>query len=78
MSQTEFNLIREDIEDLKRTVEQLTKAVNRLTESCSKMDQHIDFVEGTYETLRSPLDFLARQVNRLSGVEYESELPRLE
>ena len=77
------NILQQDIRQLQHDVKQLTKVVQQLTQVCSRMDKssekmsdHINFVEGTYETLRSPLDFITKRVNALRGIE-PHELPRL-
>jgi hypothetical protein len=41
------------------------------------MDSHISFVNNTYNALRTPIDFVKRNVERLTGNVGE-ELPRLE
>jgi archaellum component FlaC len=73
----EIKNMRKDIDQLKQRIEVLTKVIQELTNTCSKMDTHINFVEGTYETLRSPLDFLTRQVNKFNGIEHTQDLPLL-
>ena len=45
----------------------LIEIVKKLDKSCSKMDDHISFVEGTYETLKTPLDFITTNVNKMIG-----------
>lgn len=65
---------------LDTVLERLTRLEDRLNGiegSCSGMDSHIGFIEGVYETLRSPLDYFTSQVNRWTGKESES-LPELE
>lgn len=48
-------------------LEVIEQKLDAISSSCKGMDDHIGFVEGVYGTLRSPLDYVARQVNRLSG-----------
>jgi hypothetical protein len=55
-------------------LEDIERRLKRVEESCVGMDGHIGFVESVYGTLRSPLDFLANQVNRISGTA-EGRLP---
>jgi len=42
--------LKEDIADLKRI--------------CSRMDNHITFVENTYHTLRTPIDYIKYYFNK--------------
>ena len=78
-----MDIIQQDIKKLQHDVQQLTKAVQNLTQVCSQMDKsskkmgdHIDFVEATYETVRSPLTYISNRVNQLRGLE-QNDLPRL-
>lgn len=77
---TEIIALRKEMKEgfmrINDTLMELIKAIEKLDGSCSKMDDHISFVEGTYETLRSPLDYITKNVNRLRGVE-STELPQI-
>lgn len=44
--------------------------------SCKNMDDHINFVENTYSTLRSPLDYIRTKFNYITGTQSEP-LPNL-
>lgn len=55
----------------------LEARVARIEGSCKGMDSHIGFVEGVYETLRSPMDYISSQVGRWTG-EGSKQLPELE
>lgn len=63
---------------LEKLISDLTETVNKQSKSCKKMDTHIEFIEGTYETLRSPLDFVTSKINRLRGVEEQVNLPEIQ
>ena len=52
--------MRESIILLKLSIENLTKI-------CSRMDSHINFVEKTYDTLKTPLDYLTKKVSYITG-----------
>ena len=76
-----FQLRREMMDQFDRinkTLIELIQAVDKLDGSCSKMDDHINFVENTYETLKSPLDYISSRVNRLRGVDERKLLPQLQ
>lgn len=71
--------IKEIKEDIKEIKEQLLLIVNELkiqAKTTKKMDEHINFVEDTYETLRSPLNYIASTYNNLVGKDIQ-ELPQL-
>ena len=50
----ELKLMRKELEEIKK--------------SCKRMDEHIQFVNGTYSHLRTPLDWLTKKINRIRGV----------
>jgi archaellum component FlaC len=52
------------------------KRLDDIQGSCQKMDDHISFVDNTYETLRSPLDYFREKINQISGGNSDP-LPRI-
>lgn len=68
--------LNERFDRLEKLILDLTETINKQSKSCKKMDTHIEFIEGTYEKLRSPLDFVTSKINRLRGVE-EVNLPEI-
>tara|TARA_B110000908_G_C10150760_1_gene401230 strand:+ start:165 stop:704 length:540 start_codon:yes stop_codon:yes gene_type:complete len=77
--QEHFDQMEVRFDQLEKLILDLIVNVNKQSASCTKMDGHINFVEGAYETLRSPLDYVTSRVNRLRGVEGdELPLPRIE
>ena len=61
----EIKKIHETLLGMTKKIDLLDEKVTRLDKSSSKMDEHINFVEGTYETLRSPLDFITSNINKM-------------
>ena len=76
--QEHFDQMEVRFDRLEKLIIDLNTSVNKQSKSCSKMDDHINFVEGAYETLRSPLDYVTSKVNRLRGIEGEHQLPQIE
>lgn len=64
--------VRDDIAQLRREVAELTDAVRSLARTCGRMDDHITFVNRTYDAVRSPLSWLIGYINRCKDV---PELP---
>ena len=56
--------------------ENIESKIGIVSESCEGMDNHIQFIEGVYTTLRSPLDFIANSVRPMIGNEKET-LPEI-
>ena len=46
-------------------------------EDCSKMRQHIDFIENTYALVRTPLSYIKEKIEYVMGRETTAELPLL-
>lgn len=69
--------IRDDMKGIKNEMKGIRDDMEKLKFDLTKMVNHIDFVEGTYETLRSPLDYVTTKINRLRGLENTETLPEL-
>jgi predicted nuclease with TOPRIM domain len=64
--------LKQEVLQLKKVIEELSKNIKSMNASTSRMDSHIDFVEGTYETLRRPLNYIANRVNGTMSIGYLS------
>ena len=71
---SEKEIIKE-LSDIKKELHEIKEILSNLKKSTNKMDDHILFIEDTYSTLRSPLDWITKNVNRISGYSSETELP---
>ena len=60
-----------------KIMELLLSINERLTKLEKKFDTHVDFIEETYSTLRSPLNYIKNKVNRLMGYSDDSNLPQI-
>ena len=63
----ELESLHKKMEILEGEVSDLKVLINKLIKTCERMDNHISFVENTYDTLRKPLDFVKEKVNYLSS-----------
>lgn len=60
--------IEEQIEKLNKKMEGLDTFIrHNLAKDCSKMSEHIDFVDQVYETVRSPLNYICNNINYVLG-----------
>ena len=64
-----------ELKEIKETLLILTKKIESLDKTCSRMDSHINFVEGTYQSLRTPLDYLKQKTEMLLGQSEGKKLP---
>lgn len=73
-NKSEIEIIRDELKDVKETLAKLIVSVDKLTKICGRMDNHIDFVEDTYDNLKHPLNFAKSKIERIMGY---SEDPKL-
>ena len=72
------NEILNRLEKVEKQLIILIQKIDNLDTSCSRMDNHIDFVEKTYDVLRSPLNLLTTMTSSFYGqVEDDNSLPKL-
>ena len=55
--------LEHDVHLLTIQVSQLKKSIYELKVICSRMDNHITFVEATYSTLRTPIEYIKSYFN---------------
>ena len=53
-----------ELKKLREEVAELKKDVDELKTTCGRMDGHISFVERTYETLKTPIDYIKYYCNK--------------
>jgi hypothetical protein len=67
-------LIMESFSKLESKINELEKnKLNHVQEACDKMNNHIDFIEETYTTLKTPLNYVKNKVEYLMGYKNESK-----
>ena len=60
-------------------LQRIENKLNEVEKSCGGMDEHINFVESVYSTVRSPLDFIVNKTKYLMNNSQSSEaLPLLD
>ena len=69
--------MEEKINKIELQLESLEKKLDRLLKIHDKMDSHINFIEETYDTLRSPIDFMKNKINLFIGSSSDKELPSI-
>ncbi len=69
-------LIMESFSKLEIKINELEKnKLNHVQESCDRMNDHIDFINETYSTLQTPLNYVKNKVEYIMG--YKSETKSL-
>lgn len=68
------NLIIERFDKLEKMFNDLeNNKLNHVQESCDRMNTHIDFINETYSTLETPLNYVKNKVEYLMGYRSESK-----
>lgn len=67
----ELNQVKKELSELKKEIILLRKAIQQLTSTCGRMDDHISFVDGVYETVRHPVQSI---LNRFSAIEIPKQI----
>ena len=82
MNSVDPKQIQAEIKDMRAEIKELhteVRALMRLvSESHQKMNQHVDFVENVYTSVRHPLNFVKRRIESWTGHGDSSALPQLE
>ena len=55
--------LEENQKKLEEKLNEVLEILNKIETNCSKMGAHIDFVEGVYDKVRNPLQFLSDRFN---------------
>ena len=63
---------------LKNIESQLNIKLTNIETDCSKMNNHINFVENTYNRVRVPLSYLKTKIELIMGVSNNNDLPLIE
>jgi archaellum component FlaC len=69
-----INVIENKLDKLQNDIEILHKKMDIILERTLRSENHIDFVENTYETFKSPLFFIKDKINQFIGVETPNKL----
>ena len=62
-----FDEINKKLEVLEENNKNTQTKIDEIKVECTKMGSHIDFIEDTYATLQTPLNYVKRSVERLIG-----------
>jgi chromosome segregation ATPase len=74
---SQLNNIEKLIINLDKKVDEMNMKLQKVDSSCNKMDEHIIFIEDTYNILKTPLNYVKRSVDRLIGNNQNVELPSI-
>ena len=72
MSNTE---IIERLKNLDQKIDSILELLQNQQRTQKKLEEHIDFVESTYDILKSPLNFVKDRINSFTGSTTRRQLP---
>ena len=74
----EINEIKNQLDILSNKIENLENKIDLLIKCCGKMDGHINFIETTYNNVRSPLNFIKNKIEYYIGNNNVEDLPAID
>lgn len=77
MSSEKLDHILELLKSIEKRLIVLEDRLSAVDQSCQKMNNHIEFVENTYEIVRTPLNFMKNRIEYIMGSKSKTELPKL-
>lgn len=78
MSSEDFTKLSDEVFALRNTIEELRNDIQSLQKICGRMDDHISFVNSTYDTMRAPLGAIMSLAKRTLRHDDTSSLPQID
>jgi archaellum component FlaC len=65
------------LENIELKLNSILDIISENKKNCEKMSSHIDFIEKTYNTIRTPLEYVKNKMWYLYGKQHQEPLPIL-
>ncbi len=59
--------VLEKLSQIEREITLIKEYLNPIKEGCEKMNSHIEFIEGVYKKVRTPLDYACEKLNYITN-----------
>jgi archaellum component FlaC len=59
--------LKNELKDMKESILLLTYTIEKLAKTTERMDNHINFVEETYDKLKHPLNYISTKIGYIIG-----------
>jgi septal ring factor EnvC (AmiA/AmiB activator) len=59
---SEIEKLQQEVKEMRKDIQALTEQIRKLTQTCGRMDNHIDFVDNVYETVRAPANYVLSRI----------------
>ena len=58
-----LNILEKKVNDLDNKLDKILNLLEKNTEDCKKMSSHIDFIDGVYENVKAPMNYICNTMN---------------
>ena len=58
-----LNILEKKVNDLDNKLDKILSLLEKNTEDCKKMSSHIDFIDGVYENVKAPMNYICNTMN---------------
>ena len=58
-----LNILEKKVNDLDNKLDKILSLLEKNTEDCKKMSSHIDFIDGVYENVKAPMNYICDTMN---------------
>lgn len=75
----DYNILIDRMDTIERKLDLILQKIDgNVIKNCDKMGNHIDFVNGVYESVKMPLNYISKKIHRLTNpTGLHKELPPL-
>jgi len=61
--ETKINTIDTKLDNLETKLDNILKLLDSNSKDCKKMSSHIDFIDGVYENVKAPMNYICDTMN---------------
>jgi len=58
-----LNILEKKVNDLDNKLDKILSLLEKNSEDCKKMSSHIDFIDGVYENVKAPMNYICDTMN---------------
>lgn len=62
--------IADEIKEIKLNINIILEKLDNISKETKRMDDHVSFVEGIYDNVKSPFHFAMNKINSISNTSY--------
>lgn len=73
-----LDIIIKNMNNIEIRLSNIEEKIENIKINSSKMNEHITFIETTYDALRTPLGYIKNKIEFITGKSVNNELPQIE